>query len=177
MSIPSHAAEARGEYPQFAEIILDLAEIYRKQLTAGLIKMYWDALHECGIPALRTAVNHHLADIDVGHLWPLPSRLLRIIYDDERNPSDPPDESPDRAAKTKFYQSYEWREIRYDVLQKHGGQCLLCGRSRRHGVVIHVDHIVPLSADWSRRLDPDNLQVLCEDCNLGKSNRDDTDWR
>jgi 5-methylcytosine-specific restriction endonuclease McrA len=23
----------------------------------------------------------------------------------------------------------------------------------------------------------DNLQVLCEPCNLGKSNRDETDWR
>lgn len=33
------------------------------------------------------------------------------------------------------------------------------------------------SLDWSKRFDKNNLQVLCEDCNLGKSNGDSIDWR
>jgi X-X-X-Leu-X-X-Gly heptad repeat protein len=42
---------------------------------------------------------------------------------------------------------------------------------------LHVDHIKPRSLYPARALDPENLQVLCRDCNLGKSNKDATDWR
>ena len=77
-----------------------------------------------------------------------------------------------------FYQSLQWRKIRVDIISEQGGECQMCGRShQKHGVVIHVDHIIPLSIDWSKRLDKNNLQVLCEDCNLGKINRYSTDWR
>jgi 5-methylcytosine-specific restriction endonuclease McrA len=37
------------------------------------------------------------------------------------------------------------------------------------GVTLHVDHIVPVSRG-GLTLD-DNLQTLCQECNLGKSNR------
>lgn len=80
--------------------------------------------------------------------------------------------------KTKeFYSSDEWRRLRYIVLREQEGRCQCCGRSAKDGVVLHVDHIIPLSKDWSKRLEKDNLQVLCEDCNLGKSNTDSIDWR
>lgn len=79
--------------------------------------------------------------------------------------------------RDKFYQSPEWRKLRYEVLREQGGRCQLCGRSAKDGVVLHIDHITPLSKDWSKRLDKNNLQVLCEDCNLGKSNTDSIDWR
>lgn len=82
-----------------------------------------------------------------------------------------------RFVAKKFYESPEWRSLRYEVLKEQGARCCLCGRTAKDGVVLHVDHIIPLSKDWSRRLDKDNLQVLCEDCNLGKSNKDCIDWR
>lgn len=77
----------------------------------------------------------------------------------------------------RFYKSDEWRRLRYEVLREQKGKCQCCGRSAKDGVVLHVDHIIPLSKDWSKRLDKNNLQVLCEDCNLGKSNTDSIDWR
>jgi 5-methylcytosine-specific restriction endonuclease McrA len=77
----------------------------------------------------------------------------------------------------EFYKSPEWRKVRYEVLREQKGKCQCCGRSAKDGVILHVDHIVPLSKDWSKRLDKNNLQVLCEDCNLGKSNTDSIDWR
>lgn len=82
-----------------------------------------------------------------------------------------------RQKAQQLYLSEEWRALRYEVLREQGGVCQLCGRGRKDGVILHVDHIIPLSKDWSRRLDKNNLQVLCEDCNLGKSNTDEIDWR
>ena len=78
--------------------------------------------------------------------------------------------------KEDFFQSREWRELRYIVIKRDGARCLACGRSPANGIIIHVDHIVPVSKDWGKRLDIKNLQVLCEECNLGKSNTDSTSW-
>lgn len=77
-----------------------------------------------------------------------------------------------------FYKSEAWRSLRFTALKRADGKCVLCGRSQRdHGVILHVDHIKPRSLYPKLALDGSNLQVLCEDCNLGKSNRDTTDWR
>lgn len=76
-----------------------------------------------------------------------------------------------------FYNSREWRELRYKFIVTQKGRCSCCGRSSRQGIVLHVDHIYPRSKYWKLALNEDNLQLLCEDCNLGKSNKDTTDWR
>lgn len=79
--------------------------------------------------------------------------------------------------KEDFYRSREWRELRYKALVLHGTTCQCCGASRSNGAVLHVDHIKPRSKYPELELSLDNLQVLCEDCNMGKSNKDETDWR
>jgi hypothetical protein len=81
-------------------------------------------------------------------------------------------------VKKNFYNSLDWKRLRAKVLEEQQGKCQLCGRTHReHGITLHVDHIVPISKDWNRRLDITNLQILCEDCNMGKGNRYQTDWR
>jgi len=42
---------------------------------------------------------------------------------------------------------------------------------------MHIDHIKPRSKYPELTFVFENLQVLCEDCNVGKSNLDETDWR
>lgn len=79
--------------------------------------------------------------------------------------------------RDSFYDTDEWRRVRYMALKLHGGRCQCCGRSVAQGVILHVDHIKPRSKFPELALTVENLQVLCEDCNLGKSNKDDTDWR
>ena len=75
-----------------------------------------------------------------------------------------------------FYDSPEWRNLRYRVLRKYGFKCMACGA--RPGVYpLHVDHIKPRSKYPDLELDENNLQVLCRDCNLGKSNHFDDDLR
>ena len=78
---------------------------------------------------------------------------------------------------SEFYESPQWRRVRYDALKKNDGRCELCGRSKHDGIVLNVDHIKNIRDNWGLRLKQDNLQVLCNECNHGKGNRDDTDWR
>lgn len=78
---------------------------------------------------------------------------------------------------SKFYASREWRTIRYMALNHYGNTCMACGISPKQGAIIHVDHIKPRSVFPELSLDFSNLQILCEDCNIGKSNKSKTDWR
>ncbi len=59
---------------------------------------------------------------------------------------------------------------RYDILNRDGFRCKVCGRGSESGIKLHVDHIWPVSKgggkeDW-------NLQTLCNECNSGKSNKE-----
>lgn len=77
-----------------------------------------------------------------------------------------------------FYQSAEWISLRYQALKKSRGCCECCGATPlSSGKPLHVDHIKPRSKHPHLALELANLQVLCADCNIGKSNKDDTDWR
>ena len=59
--------------------------------------------------------------------------------------------------------------LRFRVLARDGFRCRVCGRSPavEAGVLLHVDHIIAWSAGGSSTLD--NLQTLCDRCNLGKA--------
>lgn len=81
------------------------------------------------------------------------------------------------APGDSFYNSRQWRQVRYKALKFSDGRCDLCGRSKHDGALLHVDHIKPRSKRPDLELVVSNLQILCDSCNLGKSNTDDTDWR
>ena len=59
--------------------------------------------------------------------------------------------------------------LRYDILKRDGFRCQICGSTQKDGVKLHVDHIYPVSKGG--RTVPENLQTLCERCNMGKSNK------
>jgi len=79
-----------------------------------------------------------------------------------------------------FYRSYPWRRLRTDMLEanrvRYGAltcECCLATTTAQW----HVDHVRPRSTHPELALEPANLQVLCQDCNLGKGTRYATDWR
>jgi 5-methylcytosine-specific restriction endonuclease McrA len=78
-----------------------------------------------------------------------------------------------------FYKSWRWKEIRLIALDACGRRCVSCGAtpSPNNRVVLHVDHIKPLRFHQELALDLSNLQVLCEDCNQGKSWFNTKDYR
>lgn len=65
-------------------------------------------------------------------------------------------------------------DVRYQVLAAARGRCALCGTTSAERR-IEVDHIIPRSKGGTN--DPSNLQALCDECNRGKSNSDDADFR
>lgn len=60
-------------------------------------------------------------------------------------------------------------KLRSEVLKRDKYRCQHCGASAKGGASLHVDHIIPESKGGKTNLS--NLQVLCADCNLGKSNK------
>ncbi|WP_020394191.1 HNH endonuclease [Thiolinea disciformis] len=65
--------------------------------------------------------------------------------------------------------------LRWQIFQRDHWKCVACGRRSHDGAILHVDHIIPRSHGGSDKLE--NLQTLCNICNIGKSNRDTTDLR
>lgn len=66
-----------------------------------------------------------------------------------------------------------WR-LRFLVLRRDNFKCVSCGKSPATNLntELHVDHIIP----WDKygETEIDNLQTLCVECNIGKSN---LDWK
>lgn len=61
-------------------------------------------------------------------------------------------------------------KLRLSVLKRDNFRCIFCGKSPATdiSVILHIDHKVPFSKGGKTEIG--NLQTLCSDCNLGKSN-------
>lgn len=81
------------------------------------------------------------------------------------------------VASDAFLSTFQWRKVRMEALKKYGPRCQCCGATPATGAVMNVDHIKPRKKWPGLALDVNNLQILCHDCNHGKGNWDDTDWR
>lgn len=117
------------------------------------------------------------------------SAQLVIAWFEENEPKALANLRPKKKQNTEykkrreFYQTWEWRTVRMQALKEHGATCQCCGATRNdtdmsgRPVRICVDHIKPLATHWELRLDKNNLQILCDECNQGKGAWDETDWR
>ena len=123
--------------------------------------------------------------VNDGKTIPKSKGYVNYHYDKDRKKKTKWNRNKQKALKKKkkiipsnvFYSSREWRELRVKALTKYGRHCCLCGRGVEHGIILHVDHIKPRSKNPYLGLDINNLQILCEDCNIGKSNKYSEDWR
>jgi HNH endonuclease len=112
--------------------------------------------------------------------------LAAYAEENHIRPIEPPLKANDYIRKTKawrdrmlgpgFYTSRAWKELRYRALERHGNKCQCCGAGP-DTTTLHVDHIKPKSKYHWLAFDLNNLQILCKECNQGKLNRFDTDWR
>lgn len=70
-----------------------------------------------------------------------------------------------------FYNSSEWKALRQEKWESANGLCEMCLAEGviREGKEVH--HKIFLDDDWSKRLDFDNLVLLCSDCHNKIHNR------
>ena len=101
------------------------------------------------------------------------SRGLTWSFDELRQGIQTAQENRARQSTTQALRQRErslmTNALRVSILKRDGNRCQMCGASAMSGATLHVDHIRPVS--WDGRTVPENLQTLCEPCNLGKSNR------
>lgn len=87
-----------------------------------------------------------------------------------------------KRKKDNFYRSEEWKELRYRKLRETQ-YCECCGKGKGdklesgQRVKLTVDHIKCRSQYPELALEYNNLQVLCQECNTGKSNKFQDDFR
>ena len=91
---------------------------------------------------------------------------LVTIYNDWKN--------GDKFEETKKQERKIMNDdIRYNVLKRDNYSCQICGATAKDGAKLHVDHIIPVSKGGKTVMN--NLQTLCERCNIGKSNKTEND--
>jgi hypothetical protein len=104
-------------------------------------------------------------------------KKFAVEYIESRKPVPMDQVKRDWYKSSYFLKSDEWYTLRYKVLLKNGGRCQCCGRGRKEGAIIQIDHIKPRSIYPELAISESNLQILCRECNMGKSNKSFKDWR
>ena len=74
-----------------------------------------------------------------------------------------------RSGQIEYERSLMTATLRYEILKRDNFRCQICGSTAQDGVKLHIDHIVPVSKGGHTTAD--NLQVLCDRCNFGKSDK------
>jgi len=101
-------------------------------------------------------------------------KMGETIIIDENKDVEPSKNVTPQLQKVKFSGNTRTISagIRVQVLNKDNFRCVFCGRSPATdiGIKLHIDHIVPFSKGGKTTLD--NLQTLCQECNLGKSDKE-----
>ena len=72
------------------------------------------------------------------------------------------------VRSAEFLQTREWLELRWKILERDGRVCRCCGTRGMPSNPLQVDHMKPRWKFPDLALDPNNLQVLCFQCNNGK---------
>lgn len=152
-------------------------EGYFRIATPGLQKVCEIVARKMGVPDPGKDKNRQWALICA-----FDSKLARQMSDLETVTSVPDPPKPKKkityAEFQEFYRSRPWRELRHAALKLYGAKCQCCGGTPLStGGPMHVDHIKPRSKFPELELEISNLQILCEDCNMGKGGQDQTDWR
>src|ERR1044071_7734381 len=66
-----------------------------------------------------------------------------------------------RDKHQRFYQTRQWQRLHLYILAELP-LCIECLKQHKHVAATVVDHVQSLTDRWDLRLDPENLQGLCE---------------
>ena len=115
--------------------------------------------------ALQKLVRGAVRDIINRANAPKPSRKEKSSPQINSNSKKPPSTKKKKATKRARHIP---KSVRVSVLNRDNFKCVFCGRTSQQ-IELQIDHIIPFSKGGSNNII--NLQTLCIDCNLGKSDR------
>jgi len=116
-----------------------VADLRRTALTLGL---------ESASALARQAIWHYLYGYGYG--------IVSLRPEDASQDTTEPARYPRRPVPPK---------LRLAVFQRDGHRCVSCGATAGERA-LHADHKIPVAKGGETTLE--NLQTLCEDCNIGK---------
>lgn len=64
---------------EFASLMVALAEYYSKEVSEGILGMYWQGLEQYDITAIREALNRHMRNPDSGQFMPKIADIARML--------------------------------------------------------------------------------------------------
>ena len=176
----------KGKGVRFDKTVPKQKDVVREMKTSGLVEsdmltkgekevlIWYYNNNVSAIKARKSLINNYVAERKVAKAQTVKAIPVPTGYESRCRQDEPLDLTPD-----VFYKSWRWKELRLIALNVCGRRCVCCGATPTpsNKVVLHVDHIKPLRSNPSLALDLSNLQVLCEDCNQGKSWFNTNDYR
>ncbi len=103
------------------------------------------------------------------HTWTNALKSFIAYINDSESADEAIENNPAPKFSHKTSRDINLR-LRFKVFQRDNFRCCICGRSpaTTQGLELQADHIKPWSKGGETTLE--NLQTLCRECNLGKSN-------
>jgi len=67
------------------------------------------------------------------------------------------------SERQSLYSSQEWSEVTKKVWKRDNAKCQRCNKEKENEVEFHIHHIIPFEVE-EKRMDIDNLILLCKEC-------------
>lgn len=144
-----------GRQPKYGEVISPLSEFHGSTYAKRFGS--W----QLALEAFVDYINNIEDDSEMTEVEE--SQLIAI------NPTSKESKSVEKIKIKKTSRTINLR-LRFMILQRDNFTCKKCGQSpaKNPNIILHVDHIIPWSKGGETVIE--NLETLCKECNLGKSN-------
>lgn len=106
-------------------------------------------------------------------IWEADVDELVEQYEEKRKVQQQDQALLDQAKESAAKRIRVMPSMRWQVFQRDNWRCVACGKNADDHIWLEVDHILPRSKGGKNEIS--NYQTLCNVCNGGKSNKDDTD--
>lgn len=75
-----------NDHDAFKAVLADAYALYRADLTAGVLELWWNALKPHNLADVKKALAEHMANPDLGQFSPKPADLIKRIHDATKGP-------------------------------------------------------------------------------------------
>ncbi len=77
-----------NDHDAFKAALADAYSLYRTDLTAGVLELWWNALKAHNLSDVKKALADHMADPDVGQFPPKPADLIKRMLPEKAAPGE-----------------------------------------------------------------------------------------